>query len=56
MKKLNRKEKERLSELEEKAKDYYINNSDFSIVEWLDTEEEKQEYLGLMDRFLKGFK
>ena len=53
-KKLNTKEENRLKELEDKAKQEFIENSDLSIVEWLDSEKEKQEYLTLYDRFLKA--
>lgn len=53
-KKLNKKEENRLKELEDKATKEFIQNSDLSVVEWLNTEKEKQEYLSLYDRFLKA--
>lgn len=51
MKKLTREEKMRLDELEEKARDKFIECSDYNVADWLDDKEAK-EWKKLFDRWL----
>jgi hypothetical protein len=51
--KMTIKELERFEELEEFAKDKFIECSDFYVEDWLDDTEERKEYLKLKAKFLK---
>lgn len=53
MKKITREQVIRLRELEIKAQDEFISNSDFIPTDWLDDEEEKREYSALLELFLQ---
>ena len=51
--KLTKKELSRLTELETKARDVFIENSDYYVEDWLDNEE-ALEWKNLFDKFLKS--
>jgi len=53
---LTKKEKLRLKELENKARNNYIENSDYRAEDFLDTVKEKQEYTKLFNKFLGSLK
>ncbi len=46
----------RMEELETKAKDKFIENSDYRVEDWLNNEKEVEEYKRLFKKFLKRLK
>jgi len=54
--KMTKRELLRLEELEINAKDKFIENSDYRVEDWLDTEKDKKEYKKLFKKFLKIMK
>ena len=49
---MTKKEKTRFEELEAKARNSYLEYSDFNPYDYLETDEEKDEYLDLLNKLV----